>query len=490
MKPQTSHVVTIEKTIEIRESRESVTEATSDIDLRVGQLAIRHEFLNLSELKHCMKVWEKLLKKGRRVDDFGEILVQERYLTPENLEYIHMIATAEPVENKVTLSDIEAEFKNQVAEIKKGAKFGPYLIEDELGRGGMGVVLKAVDTDNNVEIALKILIGQDKATVRDIERFKKEATVMMPLIHGGIVKILGVGRIKGLDYIAMEYIRGKSLKEIVKELQENKKKPYINQIRALEIIRSAAEAVAFIHGHGIIHRDIKPENIMVRDSNGEAVLMDFGLAGWDKIEILAGRGSIGTPMYQPPEQAEVGGPFGKISEASDVYGLGATLYYLITNSHPFTGRSVKEVREKIKKEPPITPSARRKDLSEAAESLILRCMKKPQKDRFKTPKDFIDAIDKVINFLDPEYKKRKKSGSGRSTKQINNRRATVKTPAVAPRDKKRRRQPKSPRGTRTAPAHSKRQPRQREWHENPAVLIAGAVVFLIILAAIGAVLVQ
>ena len=286
-----------------------------------------------------------------------------------------------------------------MAELKPGAVFGDYRIDAELGRGGMGIVFQAFHTLKEEACALKILIGGKDATVRDIERFKKEATVMAPLIHEGIVKIFEVGRHKGLDFIAMEFVEGVSMKELVGD------KPVASDV-ALLAIHSAAEAVGFMHSHGIIHRDIKPENIMVRP-DGSAVLMDFGLAGWDKIEILAGRGSIGTPMYQPPEQADVNGPFGKISPASDVYGLGATLYYLLTARHPFMGRSVKEVREKIKTIPPDPIRKLNAKVHAAVEALCLRCLKKRQSERFQTPKELNSHIAKVLKLLAAEGKGQK-----------------------------------------------------------------------------------
>jgi serine/threonine protein kinase len=480
----------------------ATTQSDKPLDLRVGQLAIRQEFINLSELKHCVAVREKLLKKGRRIDNFGEVLVQERYLTPENLEYLLMIAGAEAKTGPVTLEQIESEFRAQVKEIRTGAMFGIYKILGELGRGGMGVVLHALDTDRDEECALKILIGGDNATVRDIERFKKEATVMMPLIHPGIVKILNLGRVKGLDYIALEYVDGQSLKEVAKE------NPDIAPDECLEIIRSAAEAVAFIHGEGIIHRDIKPENIMVRKSDGSAVLMDFGLAGWDKIEILAGRGSIGTPMYQPPEQAEVGGPFGKISPASDVYGLGATLYYLLTNHHPFTGRSVKEVREKIKRIPPTPPSAHRPGIPELVEALVLRSMKKRQSERFSTPKDLVEHIDKILKLIQSSGRRKRVRGSKGASKKN-----TGKNPRIAGRTTQKNRAVKRARNTGANPAVNRKKSTNKRRNtekfrsntdrpsaksqnapssplENPVLLIVSAVVALIALIAVGALLLK
>lgn len=474
---------------------------TDDIpDLRVGLLAIRQEFLNLSELKHCLGVRSKLLKKGHKVADYAQILVQERYLTPENLEYLHMIAGAEPDAPAVSLEDIEREFRESVAELKKDSHFAHYKVLGELGRGGMGVVLSALDTETEDEVALKILIGLDRATVRDIERFKKEATVMRPLIHPGIVKILDVGRWKGLDYIAMEYIRGRSLKEIIEA------KPKLNPVRALTMIRSAAEAVGFIHNHGIIHRDIKPENIMVRDADGSAVLMDFGLAGWDKIEILSGRGSIGTPMYQPPEQADVGGPFGKISEASDVYGLGATLYFLVTGRHPFTGRSVKEVREKIKRVAPAPPSAHRKDIPEVIEALVLRCMKKRQTERFNTPKALIEHIDKVLDMLGARQKaKRGASKKANLTRKSNKTQRVGANRAPTKKGSKKTGKLSRSSGGKSLRRGSESQrrishtelprgtgsySRKSAWYENPTVLVLGTIAMLLFLFIVGTVLMR
>ncbi|MBX3472472.1 MAG: serine/threonine protein kinase [Planctomycetes bacterium] len=368
-----------------------MSEGLSEPNLRLGLLAIRNEFVNLSELKHCIDVRKKLYAKNQQALDLGDVLVQQRYLTPQDLEYLHMqLAAADG--GAIDLAAIEAEFDKHVAELKPGCEFGAYKIEEEIGRGGMGIVFRASRLDEPSEAcALKILIGGKDATVRDIERFKKEATVMAPLLHNGIVKIHEVGRHKGLDFISMEFIEGVSLKELVGD------KPLPDEM-ALMIIRSAGEAVSFMHSHGIIHRDIKPENIMVRP-DGSAVLMDFGLAGWEKIEVLAGRGSIGTPMYQPPEQADVGGPFGKISEASDVYGLGASLYYLLTARHPFLGKSVQEVRQKIKTTPPDPIGQSNAKVHAAAEALCLRCLKKRQGERFSTPRELIENIDKVLGLL-------------------------------------------------------------------------------------------
>ncbi|MBI3725796.1 serine/threonine protein kinase [bacterium] len=409
-----------------------------DPDLSLGLLAIRNEFVNLSELKHCLDVRRKQFEKQGSAPELGEVLVEQRYLTQQDLEYLNMIRSTESTNSArpPSLQDIEAEFQSRVAAVQPGAEFGRYEIKKEIGRGGMGVVFLVHDKERDEPAALKLLIGKDQAAVRDIERFKKEATVMMPLDHSGIVRIFEVSREKGLDFISMEFVEGKNLKDLVADGGP------MDAAEALRIIRSAAEAVAFIHTQGIIHRDIKPENIMVRP-DGTAVIMDFGLAGWDKIEVLAGRGSIGTPMYQPPEQADVGGPFGKITETSDVYGLGATLYFLLTARHPFIGKTVKEVRDKIKKEPPDPPRSLNPKVPQVAEAICLRCLKKRQDHRFQKPKDLIEGIDQVLPILEPDGPKKRPSKTGMFRKGTG---LGLKAAAAA----------KSPAGAETSPSPNKK----------------------------------
>ncbi len=175
-------------------------------DLILGLLAIRNEFVNLSELKHCIDVRKKIFTKNKQALALGEVLVQQRYLTPQDLEYLHMLKSAEQNGGAPSMKQIEDEFASHVAELKPGSEFGNYRMEEEIGRGGMGIVFRATDLERDEDVALKILIGGKDATVRDIERFKKEATVMAPLIHDGIVKIMEVGRHKGLDFLSLIHI--------------------------------------------------------------------------------------------------------------------------------------------------------------------------------------------------------------------------------------------------------------------------------------------
>jgi serine/threonine-protein kinase len=366
-------------------------------DLRLGYLAITAEFINLAELKWCLQVQAE----SQPPPALGKILVREGYLSQRDLEYLHMVYAArkdkgDPPDPLLTAKDLSIERIERAVVARLGralrsGTFGRFQVLGQVGRGGMGVVLKAREGDEGKVVALKLLVGSGGATVKDIERFKKEAAIMMQIRHGNIVQIYDVGREKGLDYIVMEYIDGVSLAEMLDE-----RLPTIDE--ALSIARDMCGALQFIHGRGIYHRDLKPANIMLEES-GRAVLMDFGLAIFDKFEVKAPKtGSVGTPQYQPPEQAEVGGRFGKITPASDVYGLGATLYHLLTGTPPFEGTDRAEIRHQVLTREPPAPRERSAKVPADVEAIVLKAMKKRPEERYPNPaamaKDLERAMEK------------------------------------------------------------------------------------------------
>lgn len=359
--------------------------APSRTDLEYGLLGIQHQYFNLSELKYGLE----LIAKATERISLAEIMQRAGYLNTSDVEHLRMLQGTSEFSEQPSLKSIEREFFKNLDKIKEGASFGRYVILELIGRGGMGAVFKVDPGDGSPPMALKLLIGGATATVRDIERFKKEAAVQMQIRHTNIVQIHEIGREKGLDYITMEYIDGKSLREIVKESGP------LDQLEALEIIRETADALGSIHSQGIIHRDVKPDNIVL-DVSGRAVLMDFGLAAFDKFEGVQYKGAIGTPLYQPPEQAEIGGRFGPITAASDVYGLGATLFYCVCGRPPFWGKTKDEVRNKVKSEPPAPPREHREDIFDEVEAIILTCLQKEQDKRYTTPRELIKTIDQTL----------------------------------------------------------------------------------------------
>jgi len=365
-------------------------------DLRLGYLAITAgEFLNLAELKWCLQVQAE----SNPSPGLGKIMVREGYLAQRDLEYLHMVYAArkdkgDPPDPLLTAKDLSIERIERAVVARLGralrsGTFGRFKVLGQIGRGGMGVVLKATETTEEEPVALKLLVGSGGATVKDIERFKKEAAIMMQIRHENIVQIYDVGREKGLDYIVMEYINGVSLAEMLDE-----RLPTIDE--ALSTARDMCHALQFIHQRGIFHRDLKPANIMLEES-GRAVLMDFGLAVFDKFEVKAAKtGSVGTPQYQPPEQAEVGGRFGKITPASDVYGLGATFYHLLTGAPPFEGTDRTEIRRLVLTVEPRTPREVNAKVPLEIDAIVKKAMSKQQAERYPTPAVMAKELEKVI----------------------------------------------------------------------------------------------
>ena len=207
-----------------------------------------------------------------------------------------------------------------------GRVLGEYRVEEEIGRGGMGIVYKAHEATLQRTVALKVLPADLARDDVFVKRFVREARAAARLSHPNIVAVYGVGQSDGAHYIAMEYVDGRSLARLVRE------QGALGAGQALDIARQAAEALAHAHKHGIIHRDIKPENIMV-DESGRVKLMDFGLARalQSQSKLTADGTRLGTPLYMSPEQVN-GEP---LDARTDIYSLGVVLYEMLTGTAPF-----------------------------------------------------------------------------------------------------------------------------------------------------------
>ncbi len=243
-----------------------------------------------------------------------------------------------------------------------------------LGQGGMGQVHLAWDCRLKRHVAVKIFHRREPGAAN---RLLREARAQAQLNHDRICKVFDVGEADGLAYIAMEYIEGEPLSRIAGELSP----------RALaDIVRQAAEAVEEAHDAGLVHRDIKPSNIMVREERGRrlAYILDFGLAfQWDSREVT--RAEAGTPWFMAPEQAL--GKVGCLDPRTDVYGLGATLYWCLTGQPPVGGANALEVLANIPEEEPQAPSALARRVPRDLECITLECLKKQRADRYPSARD-------------------------------------------------------------------------------------------------------
>src|SRR5213079_1693936 len=208
-------------------------------------------------------------------------------------------------------------------------ELGDYELLEEVGRGGQGVVFRARQKSLNRTVALKVISLGQWASKAHLKRFRLEAEAAARLEHPGIVPIHEVGERDGSCYFSMKFVEGGQLDEVVRRAPMS-----IRQ--AAELIAKVARTVHYAHQHGILHRDIKPGNILL-DGKGEPHLTDFGLARLVETESTVTRTMevLGTPSYMAPEQAV--GNNARISSATDVYGVGAVLYQLLTGQPPFAG---------------------------------------------------------------------------------------------------------------------------------------------------------
>ena len=208
-------------------------------------------------------------------------------------------------------------------------EFGDYELLQEIGRGSQGVVYRARQKSLNRTVALKIIACGHWASQPHVKRFRREAEAAASLNHPGIVPIYEVGERDGACYFSMRFVEGGQLDAIASQEPMSLR-------RAAELIAKLARIVHYAHEHGILHRDIKPGNILL-DATGEPHLSDFGLARLVETEstVTQTRDVMGTPSYMAPEQAV--GDNAAISSATDVYGLGAVLYQLLTGHPPFAG---------------------------------------------------------------------------------------------------------------------------------------------------------
>jgi serine/threonine protein kinase/Flp pilus assembly protein TadD len=255
-------------------------------------------------------------------------------------------------------------------------EFGDYELIEELGRGSQGVVYRARQKSLNRTVALKVISVGQWASEAHIKRFRREAEAAASLNHPGIVPIYEVGERDGACYFSMGLVEGGQLDEAVR------RDPLSIQ-RAAELIAKVARTVQYAHEHGILHRDIKPGNILL-DKKGGPNLTDFGLARLVETEstVTRTREIIGTPSYMAPEQAT--GETAKVSSATDVYGLGAVLYQLLTGHPPFAGGTSYETIRLLLDTEPRSPRVLNRKVDPELSTICLKCLEKDPKRRYSS----------------------------------------------------------------------------------------------------------
>ena len=254
------------------------------------------------------------------------------------------------------------------------ATFGDYELLEEIGRGGMGVVYRAVQKSLGRTVAIKMLLRRDLASPADLSRFRSEAEAAARLDHPGIVSIFEVGEFDGHPFYSMQLVEGTTL---AKRLLQGP----LPAREAAALLAKVADAVQVAHTRGVLHRDLKPSNILI-DAGGEPHVSDFGLAKrLEAEESVTHTGAIlGTPCYMSPEQAA--GSRGDVGPTSDVWSLGAILYQMLTGRPPFQASSPMDTLLAVLESDPPVPRSIDRQVDRDLEMIALKSLQKPQELRY------------------------------------------------------------------------------------------------------------
>jgi serine/threonine-protein kinase len=272
-------------------------------------------------------------------------------------------------------------------DLEAGQSFASrYRIEGLLGRGGMGVVYRATDTQLDEVVAIKTLPATAMNTSpEDVERFKREIRLARKITHRNVLRTFDYGEAEGFYFISMEFVKGYALADMLEETGQ------LAPRVTLGVARQICRGLEAAHEQGIIHRDIKPQNVLI-DHKGEVKLMDFGIARMQEADAMTQQGMIvGTPHYMSPEQVQ-----GKaLDPRSDVYAMGVLLYEMLCGVKPFTSSTLTGVLTAHITEAPKPPISLRPEIGAELNGVVLRCLEKAADRRFASAGALLEALDTI-----------------------------------------------------------------------------------------------
>ena len=286
-------------------------------------------------------------------------------------------------------------------------KFGRYQVLKELGRGAMGIVYLAQDTELARKVAIKMisLSGSEHERNAHEARFRQEARAAGGVSHPAIITIYDVGREGDVAFIAMELVEGQELREVIRA-------GTLAPSRAIELAALVADGLAYAHERGVIHRDIKPGNIMVLD-DGRVKVMDFGIARLQQPTVKTQTGVLlGSPQYMSPEQ--IAG--NEVDGRADIFSLGVVLYEMITGVKPFDAVDLSQVLFWVVNMPAKPPSERRPGLPAVVDYIVARALKKKAEERYANAAEFAaDLRGCLAEVREAEATMRERAASGDTT---------------------------------------------------------------------------
>ncbi len=262
---------------------------------------------------------------------------------------------------------------------------GRYRVIRRLGSGGMADVYLAEDTQLGRQVALKVLYRRFAEDSEFVERFRREASSAAGLQHPNVVSVFDRGEWDGTYYIAMEYLPGRNLKQVVRDYGA------LDPALAVDLVMQILKAARFAHRRGIVHRDIKPHNVIV-DDEGRAKVTDFGIARAGTSDMTETGSIMGTAQYLSPEQAQ-GHP---VDARADLYSIGIVLYELLTGRLPFDAESPVTIALKQVSEDPVPPMQLNPAVSPALDSVVMRALRKDPGERFQDADSFMAALESAI----------------------------------------------------------------------------------------------
>lgn len=266
---------------------------------------------------------------------------------------------------------------------------GRYLVEGELGSGGMGVVLAARDQQTGESVALKILQSDHAAQPQSAARFERETRAASTIVSPHVARVLAVGRLPtGASYMVMERLRGIDLSQLLQQRGQ------LSISAAVDLILQACAGVAAAHALGVIHRDLKPQNLFLAEAPTSAPVvkvLDFGLSKFsqDALSLTRSAEVMGTPLYMSPEQFEA---THEVGLRSDIWSLGVILFELLAGRPPFRGERVSEVITQILLRPPPSLRSERPDVPRELEAATMRCLEKRPDRRFVSVGELAAAL--------------------------------------------------------------------------------------------------
>jgi len=347
--------------------------STFGFETILGKLVVDNGFVTQEELSECSSLLQD--SKGNATGHtLADILVNHQFLTRRQLDRLQI--------------DFDTRKSTQ--------RIQGYRIIRKLGAGAMATVFLAQQESLDRPVAIKVLPKKFSENKEFLERFYKEGRAAAKLNDANIVQAYDVGQSGEYHYFVMEYVDGDTVYEQIVEKKKHSEK------EAIPIIRQVALALKHAHKVGFIHRDIKPKNIMIA-KNGDVKLADLGLARAldDQVaaEAEAGR-AYGTPYYISPEQIR-----GKknITPSADIYGLGATLYHMVTGKVPFSGKNPSDVMHRHLKQDLVPPDHINTSLSPGFSQIVEMMMAKEVSQRYQNASDLIEDLDAVAAGNSPQY---------------------------------------------------------------------------------------